>query len=171
MDISSFTGGNVEDWAPFLESLPPRTTHQFNHLPTSATIRFNFAEAYFGSDLTTPREFLRYPADQHINYWVTRNATVDADYLYSQLLPLFDSSFPLPTTPDNTIGATGSVSGVVTGGTSPSPPPPSSSGTQPSGTQPSGGTTTAETAANAGSKLVKYSPLLLAVVWAFLHLV
>eukprot|EP01100_Stratorugosa_tubuloviscum_P010618 TRINITY_DN457_c0_g1_i5.p1 TRINITY_DN457_c0_g1~~TRINITY_DN457_c0_g1_i5.p1 ORF type:complete len:903 (+),score=350.39 TRINITY_DN457_c0_g1_i5:119-2827(+) len=68
-DTSSFCGGNVEDWTPFVErALAVNPSSGLDYLPTNAFTRFNFREMYLGNtDL--PREMTMINADWFINIW------------------------------------------------------------------------------------------------------
>ena len=67
MESSSFTGGNVLDWTPFVQSLPG--TPGLSVLPTTASTRFNFNAMYAGSQPLW-REFSPIYGDYHIDRWV-----------------------------------------------------------------------------------------------------
>ena len=74
LSTASFAGGNVLEYntvsmyAYFYgggaKGLPPMFT-------SSAQARFNFNEYYEHNDLNTPREFLKRPADVHLDYYAT----------------------------------------------------------------------------------------------------
>lgn len=74
LSTASFAGGNVLEYNTVslyayyygsgAKGLPPMFT-------SSAQARFNFNEYYEHIDLTTPREFLKRPADVHLDYYAT----------------------------------------------------------------------------------------------------
>lgn len=74
LSTASFAGGNVLDYGTVAmysylyggssPGLPPRMT-------SSALARFNFNEYYEENDLNTPREFLKRPAEHHIDFYAT----------------------------------------------------------------------------------------------------
>lgn len=74
LSTASFAGGNVLDYGTVAyyayfygnnaKGLPPMFT-------SSAMARFNFNEYYEFNDLNVPREFLKRPADVHLDYYAT----------------------------------------------------------------------------------------------------
>lgn len=74
LSTASFAGGNVLEYNTVslysyyygsgAKGLPPMFT-------SSAQARFNFNEYYEHTDLSTPREFLKRPADIHLDYYAT----------------------------------------------------------------------------------------------------
>jgi len=67
MESSSFTGGNVQDWIPLVQSMQGLIPG-FSQLPTSAKMRYNYREEYLGNE-QTPREFQRIVPDARIDDW------------------------------------------------------------------------------------------------------
>lgn len=50
MDSSSFAGGNVEDWTPFVAAVKRAGVSGIEDLPTTARMRFNFREMYLANE-------------------------------------------------------------------------------------------------------------------------
>jgi hypothetical protein len=65
-ESSSFTGGNVLDWTPFVQSVGANAGVAF--LPTTAATRFNYNAMYAGSQPLW-REFVPIYGDYHIDRW------------------------------------------------------------------------------------------------------
>jgi len=84
MDISSFAGGNVEDWVNYASNKPG----VLSELPTSAFTRFNHHEVYMGEE-TVPREFQRYPANFHFNYYSVPATLADYSNMWGQAAGFF----------------------------------------------------------------------------------
>jgi hypothetical protein len=84
-ESASFTGGNVEDWDPFVSYIcfmseeVARNTSILT-LPSTAYTRFNFREFYLGNH-TIPREFDPLPPDFHYLNW---SFAEDAAIYYQQ---------------------------------------------------------------------------------------
>ena len=74
LSTASFAGGNVLEYDLLAEysanapGLPPI-------MRSSAAARFNFNEFYEHTDLVTPREFLKRPADYHLDFYATLYAS------------------------------------------------------------------------------------------------
>jgi len=66
LDIASFAGGNVVDWADFVSAI---ADNNYASLMTcSASIRFTHHEVY-AEGATLPKEYVRQPSDYHAYMW------------------------------------------------------------------------------------------------------
>jgi len=92
LEMSSFTGGNVEDWANFVGQVQQVTEATgLEQLPTTAATRFNHNEMYMGND-TIPREFKRFETDFRIDTWqLVPHTLSDLLNVYLQTTPFFSN--------------------------------------------------------------------------------
>jgi len=117
METSTFAGGAVLQWNSFLAEVDSASS--FSSLPTSASMSFNYLELYLGNS-TTPRQYLRYPAEFRLNIWRIDNEDLEA--VYNSTASFFSNSAY------NNIRSLGSYyTSTFIPGTSPLPTPTQSS--------------------------------------------
>lgn len=74
LSTASFAGGNVLEYgtvATYAYFYGGRTAGLPPMMTSTAAARFNFNEYYEDNDLSTPREFLKRPADHHLDFYAT----------------------------------------------------------------------------------------------------
>lgn len=70
MDTSSFAGGNVLEWVTVTNVMHQTGNPKYpKRFPTSASARFNYHEYYLNASAVYPREFIKLPANYHLDTW------------------------------------------------------------------------------------------------------
>lgn len=89
-ETSSFCGGNVFEYNPEFNELifsGLSASVRPKDLPTSATSRYNFAQAYIPSTDDVPREFKMIDADERLEHWVqVADPLADYEEVYQQVI-------------------------------------------------------------------------------------
>jgi len=103
LDMGAYGGGEVIEWDDYVERLPAeaRARLRATDLPPSAFAKFTATE-YYARHETLPSEWVRHPADRHINLWPRTTAWDDMIPVYERALALFPSLPSIPRGPFHT---------------------------------------------------------------------
>jgi hypothetical protein len=89
---TSFAGGNVLNYPVVSMQANSADQYLLPQFPTTAIATWNQNEFYAADDLHTPREYLKRPADFHLDYWATLGRDFPNDENKPVLTTLYTSA-------------------------------------------------------------------------------